>query len=211
MPRHVPHTALDALEDISFQTALGEALLPNPDYDSRRWLFVPCVYTEYRYILGTRGERPLICLGVNPSTAAPDRLDPTLQSVERIARSNGFDSFIMLNVSAQRATSPQDMSEAFYAPLHRENLKAFAYALSLCGRPAVWAAWGNVIETRSYLIGCVRDLAAAAEPYGAAWYCCGAVSKKGHPHHPLYLKRDEPLKPFDIGAYVARFAPARAE
>mgnify|MGYP007025192133 CR=1 FL=1 len=40
---------------------------------------------EYRYLLGTRGSRPLLCLGVNPSTAVPGDLDNTLKSVERIA------------------------------------------------------------------------------------------------------------------------------
>ena len=35
---------------------------------------VPPYYTEYRYILGTRGENPLICIGINPSTAQPGDL-----------------------------------------------------------------------------------------------------------------------------------------
>ena len=200
---HTPHTAIAALGDISFERALGEALKPSPAYDVDKWLFVPNTYTEYRYILGTRGARPLICLGVNPSTAAPDRLDPTLQSVQRIALHNGFDSFIMLNVYAQRATTPGDMDEVIHAPLHEENLRAFDYALSLSDSPAVWAAWGNVIETRAYLKTCVRDLAARAGAHDARWYCCGAISKKGHPHHPLYLRRDEPLRPFDMDNYLS--------
>ena len=69
-----------------------------PDYDATKWLYVPNRYGEYRYILGTRGDRPLICIGVNPSTAAPGELDPTLRSVERVAHHNGYDSFIMFNV-----------------------------------------------------------------------------------------------------------------
>ena len=54
--------------------------------------------------------------------------------------------------------------------------------------PAVWAAWGAIIEKRPYLPGCVRDLVREGEEKGARWYCAGAVTKKGHPHHPLYLK-----------------------
>ena len=106
---HIPTTDTRELGDISFETALEEAMLPSPEYDTARWLFVPNTYTEYRYILGTRGKNPLICIGVNPSTAAPDHLDPTLQSVQRIALNNGYDSFVMLNVYAQRATSPENM------------------------------------------------------------------------------------------------------
>ena len=137
--RHIPARDIDTLGDISFDTALQAALRPSPDYDTAKWLFVPNTYTEYRYILGTRGARPLICLGVNPSTAAPEHLDPTLQSVQRIALNNGFDSFIMLNVCAQRATSPSDMALEPSARLHAENVRAFVYALSLSDAPSVWA------------------------------------------------------------------------
>ena len=40
------------------------------------------------------------------------------------------------------------------------------------------------------------------ERYGAKWYTAGARSKaKGHPHHPLYLKKDSTLDPFDAKEY----------
>ena len=190
------------MNELSFDTALQAALLPSSDYDTARWLFVPNTYTEYRYILGTRGQKPLICVGVNPSTAAPDHLDPTLQSVQRIALYNGYDSFLMFNVYAQRATSPRDMDTVCHAELHRENLAAFRYALSLCEKPCVWAAWGNIIESRDYLYPCVCDMIETSAEYGAAWVHCGAISKRGHPHHPLYLKKDAPLQPFDIQGYL---------
>ena len=138
---HIPSGETALLELIRFDGALETALAPSPDYDVRRWLYVPNTYGEYRYILGTRGERPLICVGVNPSTAAPGDLDPTLKSVERVALHNGYDSFIMFNVYAQRATRPKDMERELNPRLHRENLAAFAYALSLSESPAVWAAW----------------------------------------------------------------------
>ena len=116
---HIPKTTTDALELEPFAPALEAALEPSPDYDVGRWLYVPNRYSEYRYILGTRGKRPLICVGINPSTAAPDRLDPTLQSVERVALSNGYDSFLMFNVYAQRATRPDDMEPRCNQILHR--------------------------------------------------------------------------------------------
>ena len=52
-----------------------------------------------------------MCIGINPSTAVPDRLDNTLKSAQRIALFNGYDSFIMFNVYAQRATDPDDMEK----------------------------------------------------------------------------------------------------
>ena len=199
---HIPQSTTDALELELFEPALERALQPARDYDIGRWLYVPNRYSEYRYILGTRGQKPLICIGINPSTAAPDALDPTLQSVERIAYANGYDSFLMFNVYAQRATRPDDMERQCNALLHEENRKAFRYLLSLSPQPAVWAAWGNIITKRDYLMDCMRDFVADGEAVGAKWYTAGPLLKSGHPHHPLYLKRDTKLLAFDVAAYV---------
>ena len=204
---HIPSCASQALDILTFE----KALIPSGEenYDREKWLYVPDFYSDYRYILGTRGKDPLICIGINPSTAAPDALDNTLKSVSRIAEGNGFDSWIMFNVYAQRATRPDDMDRELNEALHRENMKAFAYVLrSVCGPrpPAVWAAWGAIIEKRAYLPQCVRDMAALGQEYGAEWYSCGARSRKGHPHHPLYLRRDLPIEPFDVTAYLNTLA-----
>ena len=200
---HIPKGTTAQLELVTFQQALAAAGTPNSEYDIKKWLYAPNFYSEYRYILGTRGKNPLICIGINPSTAKPDDLDNTLKSVERIALGNGFDSFIMFNVYAQRATDPDHMEKTCNMALHRENMKAFSYILSISKKPAVWAAWGTIIEKRDYLADCVRDMVAIGKEYGADWYCAGAVSKKGHPHHPLYLRKDEKVKPFDIDTYLA--------
>lgn len=209
---HIPSTTIGALEIEPFASALASAESHSGGFDRSRWLYVPDEYREYRYLLGTRGDRPLLCLGVNPSTAAPGDLDPTLKSVARIAAANGFDSWMMLNVYAQRATRPDDMDAALDPRIHAENLAAFRWMLARSGpRPAVWAAWGAVIEKRAYLADCVRDMAAAGQEFGAEWLCAGKCSKAGHPHHPLYLRRDEPVHPFDVAAYLDAISPQRRQ
>lgn len=201
---HKPTAPTSLIELQSFDSALSEALLPKSGYDVGRWLYVPCRYDDYRYILGTRGKKPLICCGINPSTAAPDSLDNTLKSVERIALNNGFDSFMMFNLYAQRATVPDDMDRELNPRLHRENMLAFRYMLENSGsQPVVWAAWGAIVEKRSYLYDCIAEAAHIAGQHGARFVSAGSISKRGHPHHPLYLKKDTPLDPFDIGAYLA--------
>ena len=201
---HVPSVATTELELLTFRDALKAANTPSEEYDIEKWIYAPNFYSEYRYLLGTRGKNPLICIGINPSTAKPDALDNTLKSVERIALGNGFDSFLMFNVYAQRATSPDDMERLCNEALHRENMEAFRYVLGLSEAPAVWAAWGAIIEKREYLPRCLRDMLRAGEEYGARWYCAGAISKKGHPHHPLYLRKDEVLREFDVKGYLER-------
>ena len=199
---HIPNGTTAELDLLTFEEALKAAQTPSDEYDIEKWLYAPNFYSEYRYILGTKGKNPLICIGINPSTAEPDHLDNTLKSVERIALGNGFDSFIMFNVYAQRATDPDAMERQCNPALHRENLKAFRYVLSISEQPTVWAAWGAIIEKRSYLADCVRDMVAVGQEFGAQWCCAGAISKKGHPHHPLYLRKDEKIKPFDIEEYL---------
>ena len=199
---HIPTMETRELTLLSFEEALASANTPNPEYDIGKWLYAPSFYSEYRYILGTRGKNPLICIGINPSTARPDDLDNTLKSVERIALHNGFDSFLMFNVYAQRATDPDDMEKTYTPALHAENLKAFRYALSIGKAPAVWAAWGTIIEKRPYLPTCLLDFLEVGREFSARWYCAGTMSKKGHPHHPLYLRKDELLRSFDPENYL---------
>ena len=182
---HIPQGTTAELELVTFREALEAANTPNPYYDINEWLYAPNFYSEYRYILGTRGKNPLICIGINPSTAQPGDLDNTLKSVNRIALHNGFDSFIMFNVYAQRATDPDALEKTCNLQLHKENLEAFRYVLSISQKPAVWAAWGTIIEKRNYLPQCLLDMIRVGEEYGAQWYCAGKCSKKGHPHHPL--------------------------
>ena len=199
---HIPKGTTAELELLTFEEALTAAQTPSEEYNIEKWLYAPNFYSEYRYILGTKGKNPLICIGINPSTAEPDHLDNTLKSVERIALGNGFDSFIMFNVYAQRATNPDAMEKECNLALHKENLKAFRYVLSISEKPTVWAAWGAIIEKRGYLADCVRDMVAVGQEYNAQWCCAGAISKKGHPHHPLYLRKDEKIKSFDIEHYL---------
>ena len=201
---HIPQGASQTIDILPFADALALSGRSG-GYDSQKWLYVPDFYTEYRYILGTRGQNPLICIGVNPSTAAPDDLDNTLKSVSRIAEGNVFDSWIMFNVYAQRATRPEDMDRELNPELHRANMAAFEYILQNVAqglRPAVWAAWGTIIEKRPYLPGCVRDMVALGRRYDARWLCAGKRSAKGHPHHPLYLRKDEKTVEFDVEQYL---------
>lgn len=199
---HIPASDTTDIAVLSFADALRSADTPSEEYDVGKWIYAPNFYSEYRYILGTRGSRPLICVGINPSTAKPDALDNTLKSVQRIALGNGFDSFLMFNVYAQRATRPDDMEKACNGALHRENMEAFRYLLSIGQKPTVWAAWGAIIEKRKYLPECVADMLRISRAYDARWVCAGPISKKGHPHHPLYLRSDEKLKPFDTEQYL---------
>ena len=192
----------ETLKILSFQTAM---VMQNEreKYDQTKWIYVPDFYTDYRYILGTVGNNPLITIGINPSTAEPEKMDNTMKSVEKIAMGNGFDSFIMCNVYAQRATDPNQMNKEINPMLHKENMQAFQWILENSGKkPIIWAAWGKNIERRKYLKECLREMINISNRYNAAWCKVGKCSVKGHPHHPLYLKKDSRIEAFDVKTYL---------
>ena len=198
---HIPATESIETEILTFEEA--QQRQGGMEYDRQKWIYIPDFYSEYRYVLGTTGQKPLITIGINPSTAAPDALDNTLKSVDRIALSNGFDSFIMFNVYAQRATRPDDMDHQFNEKLHEENMKAFRWVLDRAGdTPTIWAAWGAIIEKRAYLKECLTEMIGIGNEYHARWCRTGALSKSGHPHHPLYLSKHSVLCDFDVEQYL---------
>ena len=165
------------------------------------WYYEPHTYLPYRYVLGRVGRRPLVCIGINPSTAQPGALDPTLKSVERLANANDFDSWIMFNVYPQRATDPNDMDRVPDRALCDENLRWLQAVLTQT-EPTMWAAWGTLIEKRDYLPGLMREMVALTREKNIPWVTFGKRSKKGHPHHPLYLRKDSTPELFDVENYL---------
>lgn len=193
--RHVPKTKTSECELLSFEEALLLYEESAEGFDAEKWIYVPPFYSEYRYVLGTRGKNPLIVIGVNPSTASPDALDPTLKSAQRIAKLNGYDSFWMINVYPQRATDPDDMERKCNGFLQQQNLSAFKNLLQRSQSKDVWCAWGNVIDKRSFLKSCVSDILQTGNKFGANWLQAEKTCKSGNPHHPLYLKAETKLIP----------------
>ena len=55
---HIPAIATSEMEVLSFAEAMRQSGR-EAGYDTARWLYVPDFYTEYRYVLGTKGENPL--------------------------------------------------------------------------------------------------------------------------------------------------------
>ena len=169
------------------------------------WIYEKNADNSCRYILGTEGVKPLICFGINPSTAEPGKLDNTMKSVDRISKANGYDSWIMLNIYLQRATDPNHMCKERDLKMAKENLLHIERVLK-CGNVDIWAAWGTVINKRPYLFECLNEIVELSKEYSCRWHRAGKLTKHGHPHHPLYLKRSEELLPFDIDSYMGNEA-----
>jgi len=149
------------------------------EYAGGIWYYEPHTYQSYRYVLGRVGKHPLVCIGINPSTAQPGALD----------------------VYPQRATDPNDMDKVPDRALCDENLRWLQAVLAQT-EPTIWAAWGTLIEKRDYLPGLMREMVALTREREIPWVTFGKRSKKGHPHHPLYLRKDSTPEPFDVENYL---------
>ena len=108
----------------------------------------------------------------------------------------------MLNVYPQRATDPDDLHVTVDPELHEWNKRSIATFVH--GRAlSVWAAWGTLIRKRAYLPALLAEIVALPELDSCRWVSRGVRSRAGDPHHPLYVRADATLEPFDVHAYVA--------
>ncbi|AGA68069.1 hypothetical protein Desdi_0534 [Desulfitobacterium dichloroeliminans LMG P-21439] len=161
-----------------------------------------------RFVLGVSGNNPLICFGINPSTANNQYADKTLHMVEKIANLNGYDGWLMLNIYPQRTTDPNGLDQIRNEEWHIQNLQHITTILK-CGNLSLWAAWGKPIMTREYLVECLGDINDLAIKYSCRWIAFGkeegeiinCVTVEGHPRHPSRL----PLASRYIGYEVAHY------
>ena len=177
------------------------AKVKNRPYDANEWIYEQSVDCKNRFLLGKRGNKPLICCGVNPSFASPGDLDPTTKNVDSFAKANGYDGYIMINLYPMRATNPNDMHKTMDETIVKQNLEIIESVLS-AGDCDIWAAWGNLIQTRKYLKECLSQIVEIADSYNCKWHTIGEITKAGHPHHPLYLSKQCKMNEFNIHIYL---------
>ncbi len=167
----------------------------------KEWIYKTSDDNTSRFILGTKGKKTIFVLGINPSTAEPNIPDQTIKSVERIAEYNGYDSWVMLNVYPQRATSFEELSDKIKIEEHEENIKAIKEVLFAHNNADIWLAFGNHIYDRDYLADCLKDIYSSLSNSNIKWYSTG-VTQSGAPKHPLYQKSDSKLIEFDIERFL---------
>lgn len=138
---------------------------------------------KYRYTLEhvidpLLPRHTVMWIGLNPSTADEQKLDPTLRRVRAFSQAWGYTAFVMTNLFAFRATEPADMKAAS-DPVGPENdlwLQRVAGACEL-----IVAAWGvhGVFANRAQMVmgGPLRGF----EMHHLV------ATKDGHPKHPLYI------------------------
>ena len=150
---------------------------------------------NYRYMLRReiegRGNGALCFICLNPSKADRDKNDPTVLSCMRFALGLGYGDLYMLNLFAWRDTNRTIL-------LEDTKLRVGAYCdyyidkyVSACDMTI--AAWGDFVSEPK-LFWRAREITDRYENLKAL-----RITKKGHPHHPLYLPWD--IEPVDFAGY----------
>lgn len=131
-------------------------------------------------------ERPIVWIGLNPSTADENQLDPTLRRIRGYSKAWGYNTFYMLNLFAFRATDPTVMRRAA-DPVGPENDYWILETVKRADK--VICAWGRHGE---YLgrQEAVLHLLSGYPLYYLEKTCDGI------PKHPLYLRGD--LRPISF-------------
>lgn len=166
-----------------------------------QWIYERAPDGSARFVLGTIGLNPLVCFGINPSTAAPNALDRTVSRVHRFAADNGYDSWTMLNVYPQISTDPKALDQTYRQDLKAENERQIAGVIA-GRRLTLLAAWGGLIASRPYLPSLLGDILRLPSISRCDWVSLGDSTKDGHPRHPLYMRADTPLQPFSVERYL---------
>lgn len=166
----------------------------------------------YRYCLigNKNAKKPLIVIGLNPSTADENNYDPTMRRVISFIDSNGFDGFVMFNLYPVRTLHPEDLIKiGLKEDIHKGNLKEInSYIETLIKHiktnPTILLAFGVHITTipilTRYFEDIIRNIAEKCKPYKPEWYRLQSV----HPQHPLRFPKDSFLESFDVNEYIKK-------
>ncbi len=148
-------------------------------------------------MLGTVGDNPLVCFGINPSVAVPNALDPTVCRIKSLASRFGYDSCTMLNVYPQIATLPKDIGRALDQDLKVENEERIEQLTA--GRPlTLLGAWGGLIKLPPYLPSLLGGIVSVTDAAQCTWVSYGDTIQGGHPQHLSRAKNGLSLDPFDL-------------
>lgn len=162
---------------------------------------------RYRYDLTRTWEPPAgeirrgraLFVMLNPSTADAEVDDPTIRRCMGFADREGCGELAVVNLYAFRTSKPAELWAArdsgidIVGPLNRHTIARHAAIARTTGSPII-AAWGSGVPAGA------ADVRQVLKVLGDAGVKALGLTKDGHPRHPLYVKGDAPLVPFEASA-----------
>lgn len=155
----------------------------------------PC--RQYRYLLKRIDHTapllapdavPAVFCMLNPSTADAALDDPTIRRCRGFAATWSRPGIVVVNLYALRSTNPAWLWE-HADPVGPEN-DHWLHRVAREGGEIV-CAWGANAQPER-----VRTAVELFHAAGARLLCLG-TTKDGHPRHPLYVRGNQPLVPWE--------------
>jgi hypothetical protein len=144
-----------------------------------------------RWLGQTFPGRYMLFIGMNPSTADALVNDPTCAREWSFAQREGFDAMVKANVGDYRATDPRMLLAPGVVASSVDNLPAIRAAAARADK--VVLCHGKLNKA---LAPAGRALVEAMKSDGVTLWSFGQ-NADGSPKHPLYLRGDTPLRPFE--------------
>ncbi len=150
---------------------------------------------RYRYVLDhdesdmfSQSKDYAAWIGLNPSIANEDHLDPTLRRIKAFTTSFGYFRFVMLNLFALVSTDPKALL-IHPEPVGPENDE---HILRVCkDAKLVVCCWGSLGRQDR------RDEKVLRILSGIKLSCLGITGNKS-PMHPLYLSSESTLRNYPM-------------
>ena len=140
-----------------------------------------------RYFLFKKGKNNVLVIGLNPSTNNAESLDPTSKDIEKIVKANGFDGWVIANLSPFKADNTSELPTYEDKDLLDKNLNLIE-ALIMGEKTKisnVILVWGDNLECflYPYLPEYAFYLLERLDKYDLKFWCI-LKTRKGHPMHP---------------------------
>jgi len=84
------------------------------------------ILTPDGVLLNNQGNKliadEMLAIGLNPSTANEDNLDPTSRNIQAIAQNNGCDGWWLVNLYPKRTSKPSNLPKKANQVIAKENI-----------------------------------------------------------------------------------------
>jgi hypothetical protein len=147
---------------------------------------------KYRYALWRiwdKEKKPVMFIGLNPSTADESKDDPTIRRVKRISYNLGYGGIYMMNLFAWITPYPDELREC--ADPVGENDKWLNEIKAKCGNDIIfsWGSFPEAFDRAKKVMSIFLE--------GKALI----INSDGSPRHPLYVRNDIKPVEFKINNY----------